>query len=87
MDFVESLMDFVESLMDFVESLMDFVESLMETLNRSWGLFAHRASAPAALMIPPIAITPDKAENNTQKEEGVRGMLPTCCLPFGEERG
>jgi hypothetical protein len=63
---------------------MDFVESLMETLNRSWGLFAHRASAPAALMIPPIAITPDKAENNTQKEEGVRGMLPTCCLPFGD---
>jgi hypothetical protein len=39
------------------------------------------------LGIPPIAITPDKVENNTPKKEGVKGMLPACCLPLWGREG
>jgi hypothetical protein len=37
--------------------------------------------------IPHIAITPEKVENNIPKKEGVKGMLPTYCLPLWGERG
>jgi hypothetical protein len=47
------------------------LKSWRETSSRFWGLFAHRASAPAARASPNIAITPDKVENNTLKKEGV----------------
>jgi hypothetical protein len=39
------------------------------------------------LGIPPIAITPEKVENNTPKKEGARGMLPACCLPLWGREG
>ena len=54
------------------------------------GVSAHRASAPAALIIPPIAITPDNVENNNPKnpkKEGVKGTLPYMLLPLLGERG
>ena len=51
------------------------------------GSFLHRASTPAALIILPIAITPDKVENNTPIKEGVKGMLPACCLPHWGREG
>jgi len=35
--------------------------------------------------IPHNAITPGKVEHNTPKNEGVGGMLPTCCPPMGRE--
>jgi hypothetical protein len=39
------------------------------------------------LGIPHIAITPEKVENNTPKKEGVKGMLPACCLPLWGREG
>jgi hypothetical protein len=51
-------------------------------IDRSWGL-RHLMPPPPPLGHPPIAITPDKVENNTPKKEGVRGMLLACCLPLG----
>jgi hypothetical protein len=63
-----------------------FVETLIETINRSWR-FQHIVLPPPPLGHPPIAIIPDKVENNTPKKEGVKGMLPACCLPLGGRVG
>jgi hypothetical protein len=59
-----------------------FVEILKETINRSWGLQHIMLPPPRHLGIPYSAITPEKVENNTPKNEGVKGMLPLGCLPL-----
>jgi hypothetical protein len=42
---------------------------------------------PPPLGHPPVAITPEKVEKILFKKEGVKGMLPACCLPlWGRER-
>ena len=62
------------------------VETLIATINRSWGL-QHIVLPPPPLGQPPIAITPDKVENNTPEKEGVKGMLPLGCLPLWGREG
>jgi hypothetical protein len=42
---------------------------------------------PPPLGHSPIAINPEKVENNTPKKEGVKGMLPACCLPLWGREG
>jgi len=32
-------------------------------------------------------ITPEKVENNTPEKEGVKGMIPACCLPLWGREG
>jgi hypothetical protein len=61
------------------------VETPIETNNRSWRLFAFRASAPAASGIPPVAITPDKVEKYSGKRRG-QGDAPRMLLPPPGER-
>jgi hypothetical protein len=61
-------------------------KSWRETSNRSWGLFAHRASAPAAQASPNIAIIIRRLMKNLNKRGG-KGMLPACCFPLWGREG
>jgi hypothetical protein len=61
-------------------------EILERTSSRSLGLFAHRASAPAARASTNIAIIIRRLMKNPDKRGGKR-MLPACCLPLWGERG
>jgi hypothetical protein len=62
------------------------LKSWRETSSRSWGLFAHRASAPAAWASPNSAIIIRRLMKNLNKRGG-KGMLPLGCLPHWGREG
>jgi hypothetical protein len=65
---------------------MGSVEILEKPAVALLGLFAPRASAPAASGIPHIAIIIRRLMKNLNKRGG-KGMLPTCCLPLWGREG
>ncbi len=62
------------------------LKSWRERSSRSWGFFAHRASAPAARASPNSAIIIRRLMKNLNKSGG-RGMLPACLPPLWGREG
>jgi hypothetical protein len=51
------------------------------------GGFSTSCFRPRRSGIPYSAITPEKVENNTPEKEGVKGMIPACCLSLWGREG
>jgi hypothetical protein len=62
------------------------LKSWRETSNRSFGLFAHCASTPAARASPNSAIIIRRLMEKYDRRGG-KGLPPLGCLPSGGERG